>query len=536
MKKKFLLSAILISAFCLCGCNMQITFGTNSEQEGDSGQVNVSMNGSEEDEEFSNDNDTENVGQQSISGYLNVTTTRFYDYLYEDVSLMYGDYDLILLDAPEYPALTEAVETFNNNHGKSCQAVMDELKTWADEDYAYEPEGFMGPYYNEEDMYITRADNKTLSVLMVNSWYGGGAHDTTSFKSVNFDTQTGRELALEDVIVDTNALPSVLTTELLEQYPYFAESEWVADWNEHFASYLTPETENDATPYFTWTLGYEGVTFYFGAYELGAYSDGLQAVVVTYAEYPELFTAFYFENIVQDYVVEIPQLWWGEEGFTDLNGDGVMDMITLERNYNPEHEMYESVTINVNGVTYAQEVYGFEIESYLVKANGNTYLYLQRTSNSDYRDVYAYQITESSIDYVGNFAGSLTDITNSADFGLNRRFDLLSTTSGEGRCYVGADGMPVEKGGAYVISGETIITSTVEITAELVDENGNLLGESKTFPVGTEFTFDKTDGMTYVDMKTSEGSMCRLYTAPEWPPTVNGMDAESSFVMLWYAG
>ena len=111
----------------------------------------------------------------------------------------------------------------------------------------------------------------------------------------------------------------------------------------------------------------------------------------------------------------------------------------------------------------------------------------------------------------------------------------MSTFNGVARCFVGDDGMPVEKGGSYEITGEVIITSTVEITAELVDENGNLLGESKTFPAGTEFTFDTTDGMTYVDMNTSEGPRCRLYTSNEWPPTVNGMDAQNSFVMLWYA-
>lgn len=537
MKKKFLLSAILISALCLCGCNTQITFGTGSEQESE-GTVNVSMNDSQAESEGENENvdNSEDNQQQSATGYLDVTTNRFYDYLYEEVSLMYGDYDLIRLNAPEYPALVESVEMFNYNHGQNCQAVMDELKTWANEDYSYDPETFMGPYYNEEDMYITRADGKALSVLMVNSWYSGGAHGSTSFESVSFDTQTGKELALEDVIADTNALPSVLTTELLEQYPHFTDSEWVEDWDAHFASYLTPETENDTTPCLTWTIGYEGVTFYFGAYELGAYSDGLQAVVVTYAEYPELFNMTYSTDIPQDYVVEIPPLWWGEEGFTDLNGDGVMDMITVDRNYNAEYDEYDTITVTVNGVTCTQDIYNYDINTYFVKSNGNTYLYVERTAFSDDQYVHVFRITESSVEYVGELSGSLSDITNSADFGVKRRFDLLSTTIGVGRCYVGADGMPVEKGGAYVIDGEMIITSTVDITAELVDESGNLLGESYTFPAGTEFTFKTTDGMTYVDMQTGEGSWCRLYTTPDWPPTVNGMDAVESFEILYYAG
>ena len=67
------------------------------------------------------------------------------------------------------------------------------------------------------------------------------------------------------------------------------------------------------------------------------------------------------------------------------------------------------------------------------------------------------------------------------------------------------------------------------------DENGNLIGETYDFPAGTEYHFRRTDGMTYVDMMTSEGNSCRLYTTSEGA-TVNGMDAWESFEMLYYAG
>ena len=78
----------------------------------------------------------------------------------------------------------------------------------------------------------------------------------------------------------------------------------------------------------------------------------------------------------------------------------------------------------------------------------------------------------------------------------------------------------------------------MDITAELVDEEGNLLGTTYTFPAGTEFAFIRTDCKTYEDAKTGDGRYCRLYI--DWPseeedeyyyyhPTVNGMDAEACF-------
>ena len=541
MKKKFLLSAILISALCLCGCNTQITFGENTEQGSQNEQVSESQDDSvENSQDSSQDNDTVDVQQESQ--YLNVSVGKLHDSEIDQISLMYGNCCLFELDAPEYPALEEAVAQYNTETEQNWITSMNDLKSWAREDYdAAVAEGyeFYGPYVSEDEMYITRADDKALSAVTTNYWYSGGAHGMSGFSAVNFDTQTGRKLAIEDVIADTNALPNVLATEMLEQYPHLAttvQDMWSMSLEDYLASYLTPEEVDDITPEFTWTLGYEGVTFYFGAYEIGSYADGNQVVVLTYNEYPELFNKEYFTSVTQDYAVRIAPFWYGEEGFTDINSDGVMDVINVDGDYAAEFEMYSSLNVTVNGNTYRHEAYYYELTSYLVKANGNTYIYVERVGNSDFRTVSVFKITESSVEYVGDVDGGIVDLNNSADFGLTKRFDMLSTFWCIAKCYVGDDGMPVEKAGAYEIMGEGTITSTVEITAELVDENGNLLGESKAFPAGTIYDFERTDGMTYVDMLTNDGSRCRLYTTNQWPPTVNGMDAQNCFEMLGFAG
>ena len=543
MNKKFLLSAILISALCLCGCNTQITFGDNTDQGSQTGQVSESQNDSVENSQDGSQENDAGVTQQA-SKYLDVSVGYRYDSDYDQVSLMYGNCCQIQLYAPEYPALEEAVAQYNYETEQSWITSMNDLKSWAREDYnAAVAEGyeFYGPYVSEDEMYITRADDKVLSAVTENYWYSGGAHGMIGYSAVNFDTQTGRKLVIEDVIADTNALPNALATEMLEQYPYLEETiqyTWEAGLEDYLASYLTPEEVNDITPEFTWTLGYEGVTFYFGAYEIGSYADGNQVVVLTYNEYPELFNKEYFTSVTQDYAVRIAPFWYGEEGFTDLNSDGVMDMITVDGNYDAEYDMYTSMNVTVNDNTYTLDAWYYELTSYLVKANGNTDVYAETMSENDYRTLYVFKVTESSVEYIGEVQGSgIAEFTNAADFGLTKRFDLLSTYSGQGRFYVGEDGMPVQKEDAYEIQlyEDTPIISTVNITAELVDENGNLIGETYDFPAGTEYHFRRTDGMTYVDMMTSEGKACRLYTTPAGS-TVNGMDAWESFEMLYYAG
>ncbi len=543
MRKKFLLSAILISALCLCGCNTQITFGDNTEQGSQTGQVSESQNDSVDNSQAGNQgNDTVDVQQESQ--YLNVSVGKLHDSDYDQVSLMYGNCCLFELDAPEYPALEEAVAQYNTETEQNWITSMNDLKSWAREDYnAAVAEGyeFYGPYVSEDEMYITRADDKALSAVTGNYWYSGGAHGMSGYSAVNFDIQTGRKLAVEDVIPNTAALPNALATEMIEQYPHLAtvvQDMWSMSLEDYLASYLTPEEVNDITPEFTWTLGYEGVTFYFGAYEIGSYADGNQVVVLTYNEYPELFNSEYFTGVTQDYVMQILPFWYGEEGFTDINSDGVMDMVTVDGNYDADYDMYTTINVTVNNNTYTQDAWYYEITSYLVKANGNTYIYAESMSENDYRTIYVFKVTESSVEFIGEVQGSgIADFNNSADFGLTKRFDLLSTYYGQGRFYVGEDGMPVQKEDVYEIKlfEDTPIVSTVNINAELIDENGNLIGETYEFPVGTEYHFRRTDGMTYVDMMTSEGKACRLYTTSAGS-TVNGMDAWESFEMLYYAG
>ena len=245
MRKKVLLSAILVSALCLCGCNMQISFGDNANPGSEAGQVSESVNDSVEDSQGnSQGNDTVDI--QQASQYLNVSVGKLHDSDYDQVSLMYGNCCLFELDAPEYPALEEAVAQYNTETEQNWITSMNDLKSWAREDYnAAVAEGyeFYGPYVSEDEMYITRADDKALSAVTGNYWYSGGAHGMSGYSAVNFDTQTGRKLAVEDVIPNTAALPNALATEMLEQYPHLEEATqnmWQMSLEDYLASYLTP--------------------------------------------------------------------------------------------------------------------------------------------------------------------------------------------------------------------------------------------------------------------------------------------------------
>lgn len=470
--------------------------------------------------------------QSTASNYLDVELDYIADNYYDEVSMMYGHYNTIRLNTTDYPALTAAVEKYNTTHVDASQSYLDELETWARDEYKeYGPDMFMGPYVAESDMYIRRADNQVLSVAESCFAYAGGAHGNTYYTSVNFDVQTGEEISLESVITDMDSLPAILAIEIQDKYKDLTF--WSDDLSTLLQEYITPSDPQYA-PFFTWTLDYQGVTFYFSDYELGAYADGRQEVMVTYSEYPYILNSKYFENVDDNYVVELLDNWNGSD--MDLNGDGATDYVTVNKNYSVDTDMCESFSVTVNDNTFTHNLYYYDLDTYFVKAGDKNYLYVQHIAESDFQSVSVFEITERSVEYMGDFSNTVNHFTNSKNFKVSKRMDLLSTYFGVVDCTIGEDGLPVETGSVYSILGEVILTSTVVIPAELVDEKGNLSETTVEFPAGTDFQLIATDGATYVDVLASDGQRCRFFTTEDWPVTVNGMNAESSFEMLWYAG
>lgn len=560
MKKGVIVSVILGMVLCMTGCGSQklvqsilsqnkVEQTTETESQVQSGSKgglvfdtesvvpSESVTGADTVNQSEVPAETESViSEDNISTetpeYLDVVLDDYWDSNYSGTSIMYARYNGINLRTTDYPALTNAVNAWNAEYISETQSYIDQIEQDALGLYnEYGAEHFLGPFEYESEMFIKRADDEVLSVEEVVYSYEGGAHGMTFFGAYNFDVATGAEISLEDVITDMNSLPGILATEVLEKYPdiYY----WTENLEEIFWEYINP-TNVDYTQEFTWTLGYDGVTFYFSNYEIASYADGVQHVTVAYSEYPQIFDNYYFLGVDDNYVVQEDRTWGGMD--TDLNGDGITDYISVTRNYNMDTDYSESYDVTVNGNTFTQDTYCYDLDTYLVKSDGNSYLYVQRTVENDYQSVCVFQITESSVEYMGEFSGGMGSFTNSLNFEVTRRMDLLSTYTAMADCYVDVYGLPVESGDVYEVDHDISITSTVEITAELLDEEGNLTEVSNTFPAGTVFKFERTDGETYVDMQASDGKRCRFYTTPEWPPTVNGMDAEQSFEMLWYAG
>ena len=138
-------------------------------------------------------------------------------------------------------------------------------------------------YQDMNDVFIRRADTMAVSLLEYSVNYEGGVHGMSGVRGRNFDSKTGRELALPDVCPDLPKLAEVIRTQLCREYP---NASFVANGAETVN--LLMGAGNIA-----WTLDPTGVSFYFNPYLIGSYSEGIFSTTVLFDEHPELFVEQY---------------------------------------------------------------------------------------------------------------------------------------------------------------------------------------------------------------------------------------------------
>lgn len=475
---------------------------------------------------------------------LSVVMEDIFDYYYEPGTyylLMVGVYDNIVINGGDFLTLTDAVSSFQIKQAERYE----KLKVKADADFQEYGKGhFAIPYKYESDLILSRADELVLSVLKSEYIYEGEGSESYCFESINLDVKSGKEIPLSDVITDVSQLSGILENELEDTY---LNVEYDSDALNGLVQASVQPIGKEGEKGLAWTLGYKGLSVHFTGEDIGWPAKDTLQITIPYSEYPQIF--------VSDYVNYLPKEIFAEpEGdyihlltdrtdfknvsVVDLYGDGTEDYIQIA----PYGE-YE-YRISVNDHTFLLDSIYFG-EAYLVKNDENYYLYLQMYWDNDIRAIEMFAISLDSIWYLRDRGGELEDFTDPKHFVIKDYMHMLMSKHVVADCHIGTDGKPVLSKGVYTIKPREDertydYISLVEIPAELVDEQGNLLGTTYTFPAGTEFTLIRTDGETYVDAKTGDGKYCRLYTEPagecDYHPTVNGLDAETCFGILGFAG
>ena len=493
----------------------------------------------------------------------------------QKVSNKYVELSLDEETEKRYPQLAKAFQEHNKECAAAAQEVQDQLLKDYEELKEWGSAGVEDMYLSDEiSGKVLRADSNVISIFHDYSSYWGGAHGMYTYSGINFDTQTGKELLLTDVVKDTDAFFKQVDEKLQEQYADFYE--YMTPLEQHLDSLDLTDRDSVA-----WSIDSEGVTVYFNPYTLGSYAMGAQVVSIYFDEAPELFEERYMET-PERYVLpchrDFPR-------YIDTNGDGKREPVQIEY----EADMYEGeatgqyqwiVKAGNRSVTISD--YCYAENSYVVRANDQYYLYLFETAENDYQLLATVDLKQMDYDpgrtmnageglvswdwketedgYINRERAS--GFSNPDDFELMKQMDILGTMDGSRHYHTGADGYPVQDGQWYTVSAQIVLQAEQDVICDRVDEQGNTIGET-VLPSGTFVLLVRSDGDTWMDVQEVDASKLTredfgdwvlihaeetlmpdydktIYRIPvdrtDYPYRVNGIEEDKVFAGIMYAG
>ncbi|MBQ7534998.1 MAG: hypothetical protein IJT43_05190 [Stomatobaculum sp.] len=463
------------------------------------------------------------------------------------------DYALYLdpEDAKSFPELEKTLEQFHKDRYDRLKKDLKEYTAGTEDLFKSYPDMVL---YENGSNDVRRADTEVLSFVSRVDMYYGGAHPDYFYGGYNFDTKTGKEIKLEDVIKDTSALPELLGPALS------AEEGMKYDLDKENIDRILKEKKADT---YSFTIEQEGVRFWFSPYDISSFASGMFTAELLFSEHPEIFTGKY-QNAAAA---------WGREylPYDEIrfrrNGKMSSLMIYYEEG---EYGAYENIKLTMDGKETVIKQYGYSFRPYLLSRDGKYWLFLISSEDNDYTTLYVLDLNGAAPKVVQKLGAMDTDhrtvgeyqwteydyekaheedrseeyvrqilLTDPDNIWLSDRMDLLSTYSGSAVFTLKDDGSLVNQHDWYEIKTGPEMKLKLNQNMKFPTADPETLAPKGTaaLPEGTEITFYRTNGISTVWFLVKDGRCIRVdLDSTEWPQTVNGIEAPEIFDGMMFAG
>ncbi|MCR5343803.1 MAG: DUF3298 and DUF4163 domain-containing protein [Butyrivibrio sp.] len=212
---------------------------------------------------------------------------------YSKGELFEGKYAVLMMDDPEtasalYRTINRNADARIADFEKTTLEVTKQARA-AYEDAIDNDRPFSGPYYYYENVNVIRADDTLVSTTTTIDEFYGGPHDNIVQYGCTYDTRTGEELRIGDVLkCSEDELRRILTEELHateeDENQFMNLDNTLSHYKFEPVSSYPSDDENAELPY-NWYFAGDGLHFIFNVYELTSYNYGASDVVIGYDEY-----------------------------------------------------------------------------------------------------------------------------------------------------------------------------------------------------------------------------------------------------------
>ena len=462
-----------------------------------------------------------------------------------------GEYDGEWDDADQTPIITSRCDkVYVQGDGydalkQSLTSLNKKLVSQNKEEYASykkEAEDMRNNYPEMKQSYVcnyefnpVRFDHTVVSMYWLKYYDLGGAHPSSVTEYHNFDTQTGKELELGDVVKDLPGFRIYVKGELSDQ----KEEKGLFEDYETTVDSLFAGTDGYGP--LEWCITKTGVRIHFDQYVIASYAAGAVEVEVPFAGNEAMFQTDYIGKASEGWAEKISP--WETVTYEHEEND-----TSVSYHFDDAADGYDTRNITIEREQggkkkeFTMELYGQPQYGWIVMTDdGHPYLYTEIQSENDWRTMEVFDLKGEEIRHVGTSNDSPHDPDG---FYLTRRVDALGTYDAYRKFHVGESGMPVAENDVYTKvnvcdskEDEAVLVSTRELPVTMMEADGSEKEEK--LPVGTKYYVRATDLENFVDMELSDGRRCRLAVKKSdkgWGFEIDGVYEEDCFEFIPYAG
>ncbi len=332
---------------------------------------------------------TNNAADEEIY-FVSLNKEYNFDYeWYGDTStlLLRSEYTDVTLDKSmeeNYPLLAKTLSEASAMRKRAMEDEKANFVALAKDEFENDSENFL-TYVSKLDVQVRRADCNAVSIL---EDYGKEA--SRSFNGLNYDTESGKLLALSDVVTDISKISASVEKEVKIRIGLDGSDAKTAI-PDYFIN--TPEDS------ITWVLDYNGITFYFEPGAIAPTNFGIQVVALEFNQYPGLFNKKY-TAMPDSYVAELPV---SSSYFADITGDNKSEELIIE-GFLDDARAYHTVSVNSESSDFSTKMFSFIAPYFVRAADGKSYICIYNLTNEEealYSILNVYALENGEVKFLG---------------------------------------------------------------------------------------------------------------------------------------
>lgn len=550
MKKRMLLLGMAIwMAAALTGCGNDTTDSTDQATAADQEQ---SENATDKTQTDGSQTDV-NIEQAATGAPLIQMEKQQKDWHSDDGSkwLMHAETQRLQVDIPGNDAAAQKINdwseadasTFWENAEKTSEYAENDLESMSTVS-GMEDLGTYSYYYSSFQSYnVMRADSQVISLRSYNNDYAGGVHGDYAYYGTTFDTVTGEELKIQDIVTD---MPSFRQQAIKDIDKYLQEN--YSDGL--FEDYQdTVEQIWEGEDGFNWYLNESGIMVTFNPYVVGPYAMGAVTVPLPYSSY----ASYLNPNYTTPETIPAGNGELTEETVTKirtsrLEGGAQVNYGDLNVYMDQKNEFGGgTLTIELNEQKEQTEYFDRLCDSQILYLeDGRVFVLLVADHASDDYELFLYEVTDGKLkmtDQQDNlFIGDGSVLAGGRKNGmlmLKKNVNVFGSYQCSMTYSIGDDGKLVPDEEFFQVDIDNYPYSVLTVTREFpVSVNGG----QTTLQTGTQIRITGTNDAGIALFETTDGKVTGEihYTDPdndtEFYHKINGVTEDQYFESIPYAG